>query len=129
MKQDKGIILTFDSKIVDIFKIAGAKINLTFDFNDNLAEYFLKLVSDRYAVTAFDCEQLDPDNLRWIKVIRRIRPKLPLIVMSKELDNKIGWEIHEAGAFFYQQHPIDQKVLGEVLLGALNNFHIQFSSV
>ncbi len=129
MKQDKGIILTIDLKIADLFRKVGDKINVAFDVIDNLPDCLFKLVSDKYAVVTFDCEVLDLENLRWLKIIHKIRPKLPLIVMSKELDKKVGGEIHQAGAFFYQQHPIDQKVLEEVLLGALNEFHLQFSSV
>ncbi|MBT3251375.1 MAG: hypothetical protein HN641_04380 [Candidatus Marinimicrobia bacterium] len=120
MKYYKGIILTQDADLTAVFKKSGDELNLKFESNPDISDYLLKVWDNGFSVIVFDCDQLEQESLKWIKIIRRIRPKLPLIVISKDFDPQVGGEIYDEGTFYYQQQPVSELVLSEVLSGALN---------
>ena len=120
MKYYKGIILTQDAELTAMYKKLGDELNLKFESNPDISDYLLKVWDNGFSVIVFDCNHLGQESLTWIKIIRRIRPKLPLIVISTDFDPQVGGEIYNEGTFYYQQQPVSESVLSEVLGGALN---------
>jgi DNA-binding NtrC family response regulator len=121
LKNYKGIILTKDSELSDIFEETGQSLKLNFESNTEISDYLLKILDDVFSVIVFNCANLEWESLKWIKIIRRIRPKLPLIVISKGFDPQIGGELYDEGTFYYQQQPVNGNILNDVLNGALKN--------
>jgi len=121
MNHHNGIILTKDSNLSKLFEEIGQGLNLKFESDSEISDYLLKVLDDVFSVIVYDCTNLEQVSLNWIKIIRRIRPKLPLIVISKDIDPRVGGELYDEGTFYYQQQPVNGDVLCDVLAGALNN--------
>jgi DNA-binding NtrC family response regulator len=121
VKYHNGIILTNDKNLSSLFEKAGLGLNLKFESTNEISDYLLNVLDKMLSLLVYDCTNLEQESLKWIKVIRKIRPKLPLIVISKEFDPKVGGELYDEGTFYYQQQPVNGDVISDVLTAALNN--------
>ena len=88
-----------------------------------LAGFLLALQEKDYEVALFDCIHVDDITLNWVKVVRKIRPKLPLIIFSDEVNPKTGGKIYEEGTFHLCLRPVQKKVLRQVLSAAIDLKH------
>jgi len=60
--------------------------------------------------------------LKWIKVIKRIRPKIPLIIISEEVDQKTGGKIYDEGTFYLCVRPVRREVIRNALSAAISTY-------
>jgi DNA-binding NtrC family response regulator len=71
----------------------------------------------------FDCIHVNELTLNWVKVVRKVRPKLPLIIFSDEVNQKTGGKIYDEGTFYLCLRPVQKRVLHNVLSAALAQNH------
>ena len=93
MKFSSAIILSLDMEIIKICDEVGEEIGMSVERRPNLSDFLLALQENEYDVALFDCVHMDDIKLNWVKVVRKIRPKLPLIIFSDEVNQKTGGKI------------------------------------
>ena len=54
-------------------------------------------------------------GLKIVQILRKIRPKLPLIVVSDEIKDGIGGKILQEGVSYYTLRPVSPERLNEVM--------------
>jgi DNA-binding NtrC family response regulator len=113
------IILSHDQKIISMCKDLGAEVGMKVSSKSNLANFLLSLQENDYQVAMLDCNHMDSENLKWVKVVRRIRPKIPLIIFSDEVDQKTGGKIYDEGTFYLCIRPVNKRILHDILSAAL----------
>jgi len=120
MKFSYAIILSQDIEIVRLCDEVGDEIGMKMEHIPELADFILALQEKDYEVALFDCIHVNDITMNWIKVVRKIRPKLPLIIFSDEVNRKTGGKIYDEGTFYLCLRPVQKKVLRKVLLAALS---------
>jgi len=55
-----------------------------------------------------------------VKIIKRIKPKIPLIVISDDIESVEGGKIYEEGVFHLAQKPIDKNIIKEIISASIN---------
>ncbi len=121
MKLSLAIILSQDLEIIRLCDELGSEIGMRIDHIRDLAEFLLALQEKDYEVALFDCIHMDDVSLNWVKVVRKIRPKLPLIIFSDEVNQKTGGKIYEEGTFHLCIRPVQKKVFRQVLSAAIDS--------
>ena len=121
MKFYYAIILSQDLEIIRLCDEVGDEIGMKMERIPELADFLLALQEKDYEVALFDCIHADDITLNWVKVVRKIRPKLPLIIFSDEVNQKTGGKIYEEGTFHLCIRPVQKKVFRQVLSAAINS--------
>ncbi len=70
-------------------------------------------------VAFVDLELQDVPGPKAVQLIRRVRPRLPIVVLARELTPQSLGDIHSAGIFFTLLKPLDKAEVGEVAASAL----------
>lgn len=113
-----GIVLSQDSKTIALCEDVGNELGLKVTYKHSLANFLLSLQENDFNVAVFDCSDID-NNIEWVKVIKKTRPKIPLIVLTRESDQKTGSKIYEEGSFYFCNRPIHEDILRSVLSAAI----------
>lgn len=116
-----GIIKSKDPKTISVLRDAGNAIGLKLTVDGRAAEFLLHLQENDYRVSIFDYGGVDSDSLTWVRLIRRLRPKLPLILVGDHLDKSVGAQMYQEGIFYLGLRPLDAKVLVDVLQAAVRS--------
>lgn len=120
MPAPTGIIKSSNGEFITSCQEAGAELGLGWCVQSRAAAWLLELLQDDFAVAVLDCEWQDPDSLAWIELARRLRPKLPLIVIhDPRLDDVTGARFCEEKVFYFCPRPVDRDLLCQVLQAAL----------
>ena len=68
-----------------------------------------------YAKVLCDCSDNNEKCVNWIKVIKKLRTKVLLIVISQEIDKTTGGKFYQEGIFNLCKKPLNKNYLMEVL--------------
>ncbi len=123
MQMVHGIVLSQDKLIVDLCQAIGKDIHVRMTVKASLAELLLGLQEEDYQFALFDCVPIGMDCLKWVYVIRRLRPKIPLLVLSDQIDTETAARMHEAGIFYLFTRPLQPEILKDILGAALSYRH------
>ena len=115
----KGLVRTLDTEIETLCRKAGKAANIQLRFEHSLAEFLVTLHDQAFDLAMFDFEDTATEHQAWVKLIRRIRPKLPLIVVCGRIDHLLGARMHELGIFYLGCRPLHQRIMHEVFSAAL----------
>ncbi|UCF65854.1 MAG: response regulator [bacterium] len=122
MKIPKAIIQSLDSEMITLCQNAAKDIGMKMVKRNDLANFLLDLQENDYQVVLFDCKSMQVDCLNWIKVLRRTRPKIPLIIISDEVDREMGGRVYEEGTFYLCVPPIQKELLQNIISAALTTY-------
>ncbi|MFQ5769949.1 MAG: response regulator [bacterium] len=78
-------------------------------------EVFETLVDYNFDVVIFDPEIGKLEELDAVQLIKKIRPKTPIIVVSDETSYETGVKIAEMGVYFRMGKPINEKITKELM--------------
>jgi DNA-binding NtrC family response regulator len=117
-----GIVLSHDSKTISLCEVVGKELGLKNIYKHNLANFLLSLQENDFHVAVFDCTDINNNNIEWVKVIKKTRPKIPLIVFSSESEQKRGGKMYEEGTFYFCITPVHKEVLRKVLSAAIASY-------
>ncbi len=92
MKKDSSLLIT-KSKLHSIFKILTQEV----------------------AYVILDYELDDNSNLELINIIRKIRPNLPIIIISEDNSERTISKTAEMGIFYYVLKPLQQEEIERVI--------------
>jgi DNA-binding NtrC family response regulator len=127
MSISHAIILSQDLEIISLFQSLGNEMRIKVVSKPNLANFLLGLQENDYQIAIFDCIHMDSENLKWIKVVRKVRPKIPLIILSDEVDQKTGGKVYEEGIFYRCVRPVDKNMLRDILDAALTFYQSEIN--
>jgi DNA-binding NtrC family response regulator len=101
-------------------------LGLDWHVQSRAAAWLLELINEDFVVAVLDCEGVDPDNLSWIQLARRLRPKVPLIVIHEpQVDSAIVARFCEEKVFYFCPRPVDRGMLRQVFEAALRSTYEQ----
>ncbi len=81
----------------------------------SMADFLLRLQKNDCTVAIFDCGPNGGECVNWVKLIRRQRPKIPLIVFCDDVSSSIGAKLYQEGIFYLGLRPIEPAEFLEVL--------------
>ena len=117
-----GIIYSSDHEAVEICFDCFSEVGIGLVKQNDFANFIYKLQEDLFDLIIFDSDKLYSDSLKYVKIIRKIKPKTPLIVFSDNTEKVEGGKIYEEGIFHLEQKPIQKNILKEVIKASLNTF-------
>ena len=120
-----AIVMSQNLDIISLCEDLGVELGLKIENKPDLANFLLALQEKDYQVALFDCNNMDAAGLKWVRVIKRIRPKIPLIIFSDEVDQKTGGKIYDEGTFYLCIRPVRREVIRNALSAAVSTFHSQ----
>jgi DNA-binding response OmpR family regulator len=82
-------------------------------------EALLALVDEEPDLIILDLQIGGIPGFQALELMKRLRPKVPLVVLSDDLSMETGSRVLEKGVFFYFLKPLDLSLLGEVIECAL----------
>ena len=96
----QSILIGCENKSINS-TIKKAADNLEFNVRteQSIEDFLLNLQEKDYKAILFDINMSHYEAIKTIRLIRRMRPKIPLIVMLDEIDKKIGSQILNEGVF------------------------------
>ncbi len=119
MSRRIGLLLSDDEELCSAAMAAGKEIGLEWQCEIHVADFLLQLISCSCPVGILDCRLLEPDCVKWVSFIRRLRPKLSLVVVHDQQIVKIGARLLELGIFYLCQPPLEEAELVEIFSAAL----------
>lgn len=87
---------------------------------NNEADFLLSILDNDFDVVFFDLELPDAHGLKTIKIVRRIRPKLPIIVLTQKSDPELGGQVMQEGVAYFGDKLINQDAIRTTLNKLLN---------
>ncbi len=87
---------------------------------NNEADFLLSILDDDFDVVFFDLELPDAHGLKTVKIVRRIRPKLPIIVLTHQSDPELGGQLMQEGVAYLGNKLINTDAMRTTLNKLLN---------
>ncbi|MCA9740983.1 MAG: hypothetical protein H6695_20070 [Deferribacteres bacterium] len=119
MSTNAGLAYSNDQKFRLHFDEICSCLHMEWQKETSIADYLLALEHDEFQVLLFDCHEVDNETIKWATFVRKLRPRLPLIVASEVCDKEAGARLLEQGIFYLGQHPLDNEVMTKVLTSAI----------
>ena len=115
MATGSAIILSNDEQTVSVcsgcLKEIGTELVVSYEFDSLI----LALQENDYNVVICDCSNNFEKCLQWVKIIKKMRPKVALIVISQEIKKNTGGVLYQEGIFHLSEKPLDKEYLREIL--------------
>ena len=110
-----AIILSTDEETISICSDCTRELEMDLVCKGDFASILLELQENDYQVIFCDCSDNSQKCSNWIKVIKKIRPKVPLIVFTREINKSTGGKLYQEGIFNLCEKPLSKNYLKEVL--------------
>jgi DNA-binding NtrC family response regulator len=117
-----GIIFSSDINVVDTCFDSCSELGMALVKQTEFTNFIFELQQDILDLIIFDSTNQFADCLKLVKIIRKIKPKTPLIVISDDVENIEGGKIYEEGIFHLAQKPIDKIIIKEIIGASINTF-------
>ncbi|MDP2366207.1 MAG: hypothetical protein Q8M94_20845 [Ignavibacteria bacterium] len=114
-----GIIYSSDPDVVDTCFNCCSEIGMGLLKQSEFTNFIFELQQDLIDLIIFDSNDQYTDCLKQVKIIRRIKPKISLIVISDDIERIDGGKIYEEGIFHLAQKPIDKNIIKEIISASL----------
>ncbi len=100
----------------EMFKNRKLTIHTVFDEADLL----LALLDGDYTALIYDLEFSVLDSLKMVKILRKLRPKISLVVLSNDSSKELGGKVLQEGVAYYGIKPIYWQTISRVLSNVLS---------
>lgn len=115
------ILLSNDDETISVCSECARELETNLVFIGDFPSILLELQENDYGVILCDCSYNLQKCSNWIKVIKKIRPKIPLIVLAGEIDKSTGGRLYQEGILNLCEKPISKNYLKEVLSAILTS--------
>jgi len=116
------LVLCHDSNCYDElikgFSAADEDIDVT--RVESEGPFLLELLEQDYDAALLDLEHSKLGGLNAVRITRRIRPKLPLLVLSHDASKTLGGQVLQEGVAYYEIKPVDPTAIKNALIRTLN---------
>jgi DNA-binding NtrC family response regulator len=110
-----GIILSSDDEtILQCFEICS-EIGIALVKKKEFAGFILDLQENDYDMIICDCTEGFAVCRNWVKIIKRIKPRIPLIILNEKIKPNEGGILYQEGIFNLTEKPIDNKIIKEII--------------
>lgn len=113
-----GIIYSSDQSLIETLLEVFSDIGIGIIKQADFTNFIFELQQDILDLIVYDSDTSPDSYFKHIKIIRKIKPKTPLIVISGNSENLDGGKLYEEGVFHIGQKPISKINLKEVLLAS-----------
>ena len=125
MRNFNAILRNQQDETLQLCQEITDKIGINLTPASGIAEFLLRLQENDLQLAIFECDQFSTENLGWLKLIRKMRPKIPLILVCHELERETEARMYEMGIFYVGIRPLHPVLLSEVFLAAIKCYLAQ----
>ena len=115
MTISSAILLSNDEQTISVCTECIAENGKMLVIKNDFASLILELQENDYAVILCDCSNSFSECAQWVKIIKKMRPKVPLLVISNKIDKSTGGKLYQEGIFNLCEKPINKNYLKEIL--------------
>jgi len=116
-----------NNSIIPIVREVADEMAITIQAEHKIEDFLLNVQENDYEAIIFDLNMSNYEGVKTIRLIRRMRPKIPLITLAEEINKNIGGKILSEGVFQLLMSPPSKENIRATLKTALKN--VKFSSV
>ncbi len=102
--------------LCDLFKSQKLTVKVVADEADLL----LAILNDDYVALIYDLDFSQLNSLKMVKILRKIRPKISLVVLSNDPSKELGGKILQEGVTYFGTKPIYPEAISKAVLGAMS---------
>lgn len=114
-----GLIQSRDADTISLCEDIGRQVGLISTVNQDVANFLVELQENDYDLAILDLEHVVHESLKWVKLTRRLGPKLPLIIICDQIDQNTEALMREEKIFYLGLRPIDREILHSIIKAAL----------
>jgi DNA-binding NtrC family response regulator len=115
----RGIIISSDDKTISqCFEICS-EIGIALVRKKEFAGFILDLQENEYDIIICDCTDGFTVCHNWVKIIKRISPKIPLIILNEKTNPQEGGILYQEGIFNLTEKPIDTNIIKEIITATI----------
>jgi len=108
-------------QIIMIFREAAQVVPFEVIVEQKLEDFLLTIQQQAYHAVAFDFRmKADIDPIKTIRLIRQMRPRVPLLVIADTVDKKTGSQIMNEGVLHILSTPLTKENVRDALIAVLN---------
>jgi DNA-binding NtrC family response regulator len=85
----------------------------------NLADFLLQLQENDLHLAIFEFDSFAAEQIGWARLIRKMRPKIPLIIICDAPERETAAQLYDLGIFYVGIRPIHRVLLSEIFLAAI----------
>ena len=83
------------------------------------ADALLAIADDHFGLAIIDLAIREPAGAKTVEIVRKLRPRLPVIVLSDDDSVETGRQVLRHGPFYYLLKPLNLDELGQIVQLAL----------
>lgn len=118
----RGIILSSDEDTISqCFDICSG-IGIALIKKNEFADFILDLQENEYDMVICDCTESFTVCHNWVKIIKRINPRIPLIILTERTNPNEGGTLYQEGIFNLTEKPIDSKIIKEIISATVSYY-------
>ncbi|MBN1542717.1 response regulator [candidate division KSB1 bacterium] len=121
------VVATEDPVIISILGQILMKRDCSLLITKSKLHSILKVLTQEVAYFILDYELANNSNLELINIIRKVRPRMPIIIFSEDNSDRTLGEIAELGVFYYALKPLHTEEIEKVIDAAEQFVHEQRS--
>jgi len=88
---------------------------------ERCCDALLAVVEQNVGLVIIDLSIDEPAGVKTVEILRKIRPRLPLVVLSGDLSLEAGRQVLQHGIFYYLLKPFDCEEFDQVVQIALTS--------
>lgn len=108
--------------IITVCKEVAAEIGIVTNVERKIEDFLLAIDDNDYLAIIFDLDMKGFEIVKTIRLIRHIRPKIPLIVLVAKISKKLGGQIFNEGVFHLILSPPSKENLRSTLIAISKNY-------
>ena len=90
-------------------------------FLNDKEDMLLELMERDYELLVYGLQPDDYNSLKILKILKKIRPKVPLIVISNESSSELGAKILQEGVVYFAVKPYNPEAIKSVIFNTMLN--------
>jgi len=122
MSFPSAILLSNNDETISVCIKGSNELEINLIIKKDFPSLILEIQENDYRAILCDCSNDFQRCSDWIKVIKKLRPKVSLIVIVKEIDKSTGGKLYQEGIFHLCKKPLNKDYLKEVLSAAITSF-------
>ena len=115
----RGIILSSDETIISQCLEICSEVGIALVRKKEFAGFILDLQENDYDMILCDCNESFAVCHNWVKIIRRINPKTPLIILNERTSPTEGGILYQEGIFNLTEKPLDNNIIKEIITASI----------
>ena len=116
----KIIISCRDQKCLEGLREILAELNLEITAVESHADLLLEVLNRDYDTAIYGFDNAKGIGLKIVKILKKIRPKVPLIVISDDPSSALGGKVLQEGVAYYALKPLNPEAMRNAVRNALD---------